>query len=60
MTFIFLFGNSQGHTKNGTLQASLHFGSEQPVMHGRDHRGLLGPYSPKLKVGDIQKCPLKN
>ena len=60
--FVFLFDHSQGHARkrNGALDAkqmSKYFGGAQLPMRETTilaSEGFLGPFAPKLEVGDIQ------
>jgi len=60
--FVFLFDHSQGHARkrNGALNAqhmSKYYGGVQPVMRETkilSDNGFLGPFSPSLRVGDVQ------
>jgi hypothetical protein len=60
--FLFFFDHSQGHgrKRDGALSAmhmSRSFGGAQHIMRDTTivkENGFLGPYSPKLKVGDTQ------
>jgi len=59
--FLFLFDHSQGHSKKriGSLQAShlnLKFGGAQHNLRDTEiTAGCLGPFSPSLRIGDIQR-----
>ncbi|KAI2492861.1 hypothetical protein MHU86_21674 [Fragilaria crotonensis] len=66
--FAFLFDHSQGHARkrNGALSAlnmSKGYGGAQGIMRDTmiiQEEGYLGPYSPVLRVGDVQSLIFKD